>query len=203
MSENTALSAKLYPHPFSREYWKQAASELKKTKVLIFAALMIALRVALKSLGIPIAADLKINIAFFINAYGAMVFGPVVGMLAAAISDTLGCILFPTGVYFFPFIFIEIAGSLVFALLLYRAEVTTTRVMLARFLIDFVVNIVFNTPIMMWYYRVVMGKYYAWFDLIRIVKNLCDVPVRIDPADAVFASGHSADETVGIRLFRR
>ena len=61
MSENTALSAKLYPHPFSREYWKQAASELKKTKVLIFAALMIALRVALKPLGIPIAADLKIN----------------------------------------------------------------------------------------------------------------------------------------------
>lgn len=176
MSENTALSAKLYPHPFSREYWKQAASELKKTKVLIFAALMIALRVALKPLGIPIAADLKINIAFFINAYGAMVFGPVVGMLAAAISDTLGCILFPTGVYFFPFIFIEIAGSLVFALLLYRAEVTTTRVMLARFLIDFVVNIVFNTPIMMWYYRVVMGKYYAWFDLIRIVKNLAMFP---------------------------
>ena len=37
-----------------------------------FAALMIALRVALKSLGIPIAADLRINVAFFINALGAM-----------------------------------------------------------------------------------------------------------------------------------
>lgn len=176
MSETMALSTKLYPHPFSREYWKQAASEFKKPRMLIFAALMIALRVALKSLGIPIAADLKINIAFFINAYGAMVFGPVVAIVAAAISDTLGCLLSPSGIYFFPFIFIEIAGSLTFALFLYRAEVSTTRVMLSRFVIDFVVNIVLNTPVMMLYYSLVMHKYYAWFDLIRIVKNLVMFP---------------------------
>ena len=41
MSESVALSARLYPHPFSREYWKQAASEFKKPRVLIFAALNI------------------------------------------------------------------------------------------------------------------------------------------------------------------
>ncbi|MBQ4435586.1 MAG: hypothetical protein II879_05760, partial [Clostridia bacterium] len=66
-------SRKLYDTPFSKEYWVQAASEFKNLRVLIFAALMIALRVALKSLSIPIAANLRINIAFFINAYGAMV----------------------------------------------------------------------------------------------------------------------------------
>lgn len=168
----------LYPHPFSKAYWKQAASEFKQTKTLIFAALMIALRVVLKSLGIPIGVDLKINIAFFINAYGAMVFGPVVAIVAAAISDTLGCLLFPTGVYFFPFIFIEIAGSLIFALFLYRAEITATRVILSRFCIDFFVNIVLNTPVMWIYYKLVMGKYYAIFDLPRIVKNLAAFPIE-------------------------
>ena len=76
-----------------------------------------------------------------------MVFGPVVAIVAAAISDTLGCLLFPSGAYFFPFIFIEIAGSLIFALFLYRARVTATRVILSRFCIDFFVNIVMNTPI--------------------------------------------------------
>ena len=146
--------------------------------MLIFAALMIALRVALKSLGIPIAADLKINVAFFINAFGAMVFGPVVAIVAAAISDTLGCILFPTGVYFFPFIFIEIAGSLIFALFLYRAEVTAKRVILSRFCIDFFVNIVLNTPVMWLYYKMVMGKSYAIFDLVRFVKNLAMFPIE-------------------------
>lgn len=93
-------STALYQTPFSKAYWRDAAMELKDIRILVFAALMIALRVALKSLGIPIAADLKINIAFFINALGAMVFGPVVAILAAAVSDTLGCLLFPTGVYF-------------------------------------------------------------------------------------------------------
>lgn len=101
-------STALYQTPFSKAYWRDAAMELKDIRILVFAALMIALRVALKSLGIPIAADLKINIAFFINALGAMVFGPVVAILAAAVSDTLGCLLFPTGVYFFPFIFTRV-----------------------------------------------------------------------------------------------
>ena len=85
MSENMRGEGPLFPHPFSKAYWLQAASEFKKQRVLIFAALMIALRVVLKSMGIPIAADLKINVAFFINAYGAMVFGPVVAIVAAAV----------------------------------------------------------------------------------------------------------------------
>lgn len=171
-------SPTLYPNPCSKAYWRDAALELKDTRMLVFAALMIALRVALKSLGIPIAVDLRINVAFFINALGAMVFGPVVAVLAAAVSDTLGCLLFPTGVYFFPFIFIEIAGSLIFALFLYRARVTATRVILSRFCVDFFVNIVLNAPIMAWYYQVVLNKSYAFFQLPRILKNLALFPLE-------------------------
>ena len=168
----------LYPHPFSKAYWVEAARELKRTRVLVFAALMIALRVVLKAVSIPVGLDLRINTAFFINAYGAAVFGPVVAIVAAAISDTLGCLLFPTGVYFFPFIFVEIAGSLIFALCFYRAKISSARVMLARFGIDFFVNIVLNTPIMWLYYKLIMGKYYAIVDLPRIVKNLAMFPIE-------------------------
>ena len=171
-------STALYSSPLSKAYWKDAAAELRDTRMLVFAALMIALRVALKSLGIPIAADLKINIAFFVNAFGAMIFGPVVAIVAAAISDTLGCLLFPSGAYFFPFIFIEIAGSLIFALFLYRAKVTATRVILSRFCIDFFVNIVLNTPIMWLYYKMILGKSYVIFQLPRIIKNLALFPLE-------------------------
>ncbi len=177
-SEKSSSRRTLYKTPFSRAYWAQAASEFKDLKVLVFAALMIALRVALKSVSIPIAANLRINVAFFINAYGAMVFGPVVAIAAAAISDTLGCILFPTGVYFFPFIFIEIAGSLIFALFLYRTEITALKVTLSRFCIDFFVNIVLNTPVMWLYYQMVLGKNYVLFDALRIVKNLVMFPIE-------------------------
>jgi len=179
MQKNGSGNSKtLYDTPFSRAYWRQAAGEFKSLRVLLFAALMIALRVALKSVSIPIAANLRINVAFFINAFGAMVFGPVVAIAAAAVSDTLGCLLFPTGVYFFPFIFIEIAGSLIFALFLYRTEVTALKVTLSRFCIDFFVNIVLNTPVMYLYYQLVLGKHYAIFDALRIVKNLALFPLE-------------------------
>lgn len=174
----TQKATTLYKTPFSKGYWRDAAGELKDTRMIVVAALMIALRVALKSLGIPLAPNLKINIAFFINALGAMTFGPVVAAVAAAISDTLGCILFPQGVYFFPFIFIEIAGSVIFALFLYRAKLSVTRIALSRFCIDFFVNIVLNMPIMAWYYDVVMGQSYTWMQLPVIAKNLCMFPVE-------------------------
>ncbi len=166
------------PSCFTAAYWRRAAAEFRDPKVLVFAALMIALRVIFKAVSIPIAADLRINTAFLVNAFGAMVFGPVVAAVSAAVTDTLGCILFPTGPYFFPFIFIEIAGSVIFALFLYRTRITVAKVILSRFCIDFFVNIVLNTPIMMLYYDVMLGKYYAPLDLLRIVKNLALFPLE-------------------------
>ncbi len=171
-------STAIYKTPFSAAYWRDAVAELKDTRMIVIAALMIALRVALKSLGIPLAPNLKINIAFFINALGAMIFGPAVAAVAAAISDTLGCILFPQGVYFFPFIFIEIAGSVIFALFLYRAKVTVTRIALSRFCIDFFVNIVMNMPLMSLYYKMVLNQSYTWMQLPTIAKNLCMFPLE-------------------------
>ena len=40
----------LYSHPFSKAYWRDAAAELKDTHMLVFAALMIALRLVMKQL---------------------------------------------------------------------------------------------------------------------------------------------------------
>lgn len=173
-----ATSGKLFPSPFSRAYWRAAAGEFRSLKMLVFAALVVALRVALKSVSIPIAADLRIGVGFFVNAFGSMVYGPVVAIAAAAVSDTLGALLFPTGAYFFPFIFTEIAGSLIFALFLYRARITALRVILSRFCIDFFVNIVLQTPIMMAYYQIMLGKSYRIFHLPRIIKNLVMFPVE-------------------------
>ena len=170
--------AALYRTPFSRAYWRAAAAEFKNLRVLLFAALLVALRVALKSVSIPVAADLRIGVGFFINAFGSMVYGPVVAVAAAALTDTLGALLFPTGPYFPLFILTEIAGSLVFALFLYRAEITALRVILSRFCINFFVNIVLQTPIMMAYYQIMLGKSYKVFHLPRILKNLVMFPIE-------------------------
>ena len=173
----TQKSTALYPHPFSKAYWRDAVLELKDTRMLVFAALMIALRVALKLVAIPIAPNLKINTAFLANAMGAMVFGPVVAALSAIVSDVLGVII--TGeTYFPPFVLTEIAGSVIFALFLYRAKLTPTRVILSRFCICLFVNILLQTPIMMLYYQVMMGGKSYVLTVPGIIKNLFMFPIE-------------------------
>ena len=171
-------STTLYPHPFSRAYWHDAAQELKDTRMLVFAALMIALRVALKMVYIPLAPNLKINTAFLANALGAMVIGPVLAGLCAVVTDFLGYLMNPEVVYFIPFILTEVAGSVIFGMFLYRAKVTPVRVMLSRFCICTFVNVILQTPLMIWYYALYMGgKVYA-LTIPSIIKNLFMFPIE-------------------------
>lgn len=169
----------LYSHPFSKAYWRDAAAELKSTRTLVIAALLIALRVALKTVVIPLAPNLNINVAApLINALGAMIFGPVVAAAAAVVSDTLGCIIFPQGPYFFPCMFVEVAGSVLFALFFYRTKMRPTRVILARFCMDLFVNITLNSAVMFWYFQVFYRKSYMEMLLPAIIKNLCMFPIE-------------------------
>ena len=177
---STQKSTTLYPHPFSKAYWHDAVAELKDIHMLVFAALMIALRLVMKQVSIPITPFLRINAAYFVNALGAMVFGPVFAALCAAVTDVLGYIIRPDGVYFPPFILTEIGGSVVFALFLYRAKVTTTRVMLSRFSINLFINVLLQTPIMMWYYALYMnGKQYTFTMAVPgMIKNVLMFPIE-------------------------
>ena len=70
-------STALYPHPFSKAYWKDAAAELKSTRMLVVTALMVALRIALKPFAIYIGPQMAIQTATLATALGAMIFGPV------------------------------------------------------------------------------------------------------------------------------
>ena len=180
----TQRSTALYSHPFSKAYWRDAASELKTTKMLVIAALLTAMRIALKPLAIPIAANLSIQTATLATALGAMIYGPVVAIPAAMISDTIGFIIWPTGDYFLPFMLTEIAGTMIYALFLYRAKVNTTRVMFARFSICLFVNVVLQQFIYAWYYAY-MGNPQSAIDSImgimtttRILKNLVCFPIE-------------------------
>ena len=177
-------STRLYAHPFSRDYWHDAAAEMQSTKMLVVTALMIALRIAMKPMAIPIFGDIKLQVATLATALGAMIFGPVVAIPAALVSDTVGFMLFPTGDYFLPFALAEIASTMIYALFLYRANVSTVRVLLARFLICSFVNIVLMQLISAWSYDY-FGKPQEAKDALmgitavaRILKNICFFPIE-------------------------
>ncbi len=174
----------LFPSPFSKGYWRTAAAELKDTKMLVVTALMIALRVALKPLAIPLGPQLSIQTAMLATALGAMIFGPVVAIPAAIISDTVGFMIYPTGDYFLPFVLTEIASTMFYALFLYRAKVTPTRVMLSRFCICFLVNVVLQQFIYAWWYVYIGNPEQAkesilgMMTIARIFKNLAMFPIE-------------------------
>ena len=177
-------STTLYPHPFSKAYWRDAAAELKDIKMLVVTALMIALRIALKPFAIYIGPQMAIQTATLATALGAMIFGPVVAIPAAIISDTVGFMIYPTGDYFLPFVLTEIASTMFYALFLYRAKVTPTRVMLSRFCICFFVNVVMQQFIYAWWYAYIGNPEQAkesilgMMTLARILKNLAMFPIE-------------------------
>ena len=177
-------STEIFPNPFSTAYWRTAASELKDTKMLVVTALMIALRIVLKPFAIPLGPQLSIQTAMLATSLGAMIYGPVIAIPAAIVSDTIGFMIYPTGEYFLPFVLTEIASTMFYALFLYRAKVTPTRVMLSRFCICFFVNVVLQQFIYAWWYVYIGNPEEAKesimgiMTLSRILKNLAMFPVE-------------------------
>ena len=177
-------STALYSTPFSKDYWRDAANELKDIKMLVVTALMIALRIALKPFAIYIGPQMAIQTATLATALGAMIFGPVVAIPAAIVSDTVGFMIFPTGDYFLPFMLTEIASTMAYALCLYRAKPSATRVMIARFFICFFVNVVLQQVIFAWQYTYMGNPEKAKESIMgimgvaRIFKNLFFFPIE-------------------------
>lgn len=173
-------STATYATPFSRDYWRDAAAELKSTKTLVIAAMMIALRVATKGIAVPIAPNLKLfNAASFINALGAMIIGPVACIPAAILSDFLGVLLWEgLGTYFLPYVLTEIASSFIWALLLYRAKPSTWRVMIGRFAICIFVNVLLGVWIDMLYQVYFYGNSTLALTVPRVLKNTFMFPIE-------------------------
>lgn len=63
---------------------------------------IIAMRIAVKAVKIVIIPGaLNFGFDFIVNSAGSMIYGPLVGLLVGAVSDTIGAVLFPDGSYFF------------------------------------------------------------------------------------------------------
>lgn len=166
---------------FSPAYWREAAMQLKSVRMLCIAALFIALRVAIKSFFIPVGENINIYFGYLVNALGAIIYGPVVALISAAVTDTLGALISQTssGPYFFPFIFVEMSGSLLYALILWRRKLSAERIICSRFFVTVFTNIILNPIIMIWYYAWLNnGKSYAFITIPHVIKNAALFPAE-------------------------
>ena len=171
---------------YGLSYWRAAAKELKNTKSLVFASFIVVLRIVVKAFKIPLAAGLSVTFDCYVNALGSLIYGPLVGLAVGAVSDTLGYLVFPSGVYFLPFILTEMLSSFIFGLFFWRRKITVPRVLAAKFVVNLICNIILTSLFMKWMY-VFLGDEkattYNVINLVRIVKNLV-----LFPAESVLIS---------------
>ncbi len=164
---------------FTASYWREAASSFKKSRMIAYAALICALRIAVKMFKIKIAPNVTLTFDCYVNAIGAIIYGPLMGLGVGAVSDTLGYLLFPSGDYFFPFIFVEMSSSFIFGLYFWRRRVTAGRALCAKCTVNIVCNLVLTSLVLKWQYALFYTEeVYNLFNALRIVKNLVLFPLE-------------------------
>jgi ECF transporter S component (folate family) len=127
----------LYPHPFSADYWRNAAREVRDLRKITFAALMIAMCTVLGYIpSVPLFGGAKITWGFLARSVCAMVCGPVLGVVFGFAEDILSFFLTGGGGSpFFPgYTLTTMLGVFIYALFLYRSNITIRRVFLAKLL---------------------------------------------------------------------
>lgn len=164
----------------SKNYWYEAVKSFGDIKMIVFAALIVAVRVILKPTAIPLAAGLKVTFDCYVNALGSLVYGPVMALAVGAVSDTLGYLYYPSGPYFLPYILVEMMSSFIFALFLWKRKLTVPKIILSKFTVNFVCNIILNSVFNKWQLYLFSGvekaEAYDLINLARIVKNLVLFP---------------------------
>lgn len=167
----------------TKRYWKDAASQFGDSRMITIAALIVALRVAVKLFKIPIAQGLSISLDGYVNSLGSLVYGPLVGLMVGAISDILGLLATgQMGQYFPPFTLVEMSSSFLFGLFFWRRKIGISRALAAKFSVNLVCNIFMTSVFMKWmkylYFGTEAAQAYNLINGVRIAKNLIMFPLE-------------------------
>ncbi len=159
----------------SKEYWKSSANKLKDVRMLAFIALMIALKIVIGFIRIPVGENLRISLTYIIVAIEGMVVGPVAGMTSAFITDNLSFILFPDGAYFPGYTLTAMLGSLFYSIFLYQKKVTWPRIILSKIMNNYLVNVLLGS---LWS-SMLYGKAYLVYATTSLIKNTILLPIEV------------------------
>lgn len=180
---------------------------LHNTRMLVFAALMIAMARALSLVpGIPIFHT-KLTFGFLARALCALVCGPVLGLVYGFVEDILGFILQPSGEFFFGYTLSTMLGVLIYALCFYRRRVSVVSILLANFLVNLLVNAVLGS---VWNVMIRGATFWSWY-VPSLIKNMATIVPKSLLLYILFNSmlpilrrmgvlPHRSDDDKGIRL---
>ena len=164
----------IFKTPFSRDYWKESVKSFRSLRGMVFAALMVAVCVAISYLpSVPVSPGGRtISLTFIPRALCSMVYGPVGALVFGAAEDTLSFLIDSGGYPYFPgYALTTMLGCFTYALFFYRTKITLTKIFLAKLLTN-IQNVLLGT---LWT-SIMSGK--AWLFLVwdSAIKNLVTLP---------------------------
>ncbi len=174
------ISASTATEEFSSLMWympyKRGGAHMKDTRKLVFLALFIALQIVLTrflSIQTPIV---RIGFSFLPLAISSMMFGPLLGGVAAAVADIIGMMLFPSGGAYFPgFTLTAFLTGAAYGLFLYNKPKTFIRITLAVVFVSLFINLGLDT---LWI-KMITGNAYLAILPTRVIKSLIMIPIQV------------------------
>ncbi|MCX7841466.1 MAG: folate family ECF transporter S component [Clostridia bacterium] len=155
---------------------------MNKARILVFIGLLISMEIILTrflSFQTPIV---RVSFGFIPIALCAMLFGPVAGGIAGAMSDIIGMMIFPKGAYFPGFTLSALITGAVYGLFLYRNQKSIIRTILAVLVVTLVVDVGMNT---LWL-TMITSKAASALIVPRLIKGAIMFPAQVILITAVW-----------------
>lgn len=148
---------------------------MKKTRILVFLSLLVAMDVILTHMIPVIQIDIiRISFGFVPQSFSSMLLGPWIGGVSAVLGDIIGMIIAPKGAYFPGFTFSAFMTGMIYGLFLYKKPKTLLRITLAVLCITLFVDIGLNT----YWLTILLGKGYMALLPARVIKSALMLPVQ-------------------------
>ncbi len=169
-----------------------SARELKHVRTITISAMFMALSVVLRTVSIPIGQDIRITFAFLGIMVIAMLYGPVVAMIANLGTDIIGYLLDGSKMreYNLALALVVIIDGLIYGLMLYQ-RYTTKRFQLwaslSRLGVVLIGNLILNSCILYVCYvnpafpvmtSAEWAGFWTWMAP-RLIKNLGEYPIDV------------------------
>lgn len=143
------------------------------TKMLVTAAVLIALNVVLSRFLSINAWNIKIGFTFVSIFVAGYFYGPFFSVIVAVIGDIVGALLFPSGAFFPGFTVTALLTGLLFGLMLYKKQ-TPSRIIITVLINQLVLGLIVNT----YWLSILYGTTFGAVVVTRIVQCLIMMPVE-------------------------
>ncbi|HBC98985.1 MAG TPA: folate family ECF transporter S component [Lachnoclostridium sp.] len=164
--------------------------ELKSVRTITTAAMFGAVAIVLSMFSINMGSYIRISFASLPNELVAYLFGPVVGGLFSGSMDVLKYLLKPMGAFFPGLTMVTVLAGIMYGCMFYKKPITLNRVLVTKFLVMLVCNVILNTICL----SILYGKGFMVLLPARALKNLVMWPID----SMIFYSMVRALDTMGV-----